>query len=84
MFVVGDGIPRRHPVSSDATLVLISETSPGYVVALPANSCPSDRNGYMASGAYIGASGCFDAWLDVFGHSLPIPLHDYAEQKRRS
>ena len=83
VYVVGDGIPRTYPVYPDAPLVMLSETAPGYVVAHPADPCPDGRNGYMASGAYIVQSGCSEDWISVFGHRLPIPLHDHTERGAR-
>ncbi|WP_370944060.1 hypothetical protein AB5J62_33805 [Amycolatopsis sp. cg5] len=81
VYVVGDGIPRSYPVYRDTPMVVLGETAPGYVVARPASRCPRDRNGYMASGAYIVQSGCYEDWISVFGHPLPIPLHDRAERR---
>lgn len=83
VYLVGDGIPTVYPVHRDTPIVVLGETTPGYVVARPASRCPADRNGYMASGAYIVQSGCSKEWESVFGHLLPIPLHDRAERRGR-
>ncbi|GAA1962187.1 hypothetical protein [Amycolatopsis minnesotensis] len=82
VFVVGDGVPRSHPVRPEMPLVLLHEVVEGHVVARPADRCPAGRHGFMASGAYVVHSSCYDEWTAFFGHSLPIPLHDYTERRR--
>ncbi|WP_158884107.1 hypothetical protein [Amycolatopsis anabasis] len=80
VFVVGLPVQGR-PVQEGLPLVVLSETAPGCVVARPAEPCPSDRRGYQASGAYIVHSDCSKDWESVFGHRLPIPLHDHTERR---
>ncbi len=84
VFIVGDGVPKAQPVREGFPLVLLEETRAGYPAARPAGPCPPGRYGYMASGAYIVHSSCYEEWIDLFGHSLPIPLHDYTERRSTS
>ncbi|QWF78751.1 hypothetical protein [Amycolatopsis sp. CA-230715] len=81
VFVVGDGVPRSRPVRPNMPLVLLYVVA-GDIVTRPADRCPPDRNGYMASGAYVVHSSCYEDWIGFFGHSLPIPLHDYMDRRR--
>ncbi|OXM69673.1 hypothetical protein [Amycolatopsis vastitatis] len=83
VYVVGDGVPGLHPVLSDAPLVAVREIAGRFTVAYPADKCPPDRYGFMASGAYIVHRGSFDEWLSYFGHELPIPLHDKTERRQQ-
>lgn len=78
--LVGSGIPQLYR-AGDRPRVVLGTTMRGYVVATPANPPPPGRYGFMASGAYIVQSGCFEEWYEVFGHYLPIPLHDHTEEK---
>lgn len=80
VLLVGPEIPEIHRAGENRPLVILDSTAPGYTVARPAQPRPAGRNGYMASGAYIVHSSCWHEWQDVFGHALPIPLHDYTEK----
>ncbi|MFD6073812.1 hypothetical protein [Amycolatopsis lurida] len=84
VFIVGDNVPKAMPVREGLPLVLLKLTLPWYPAARPADPCPPGRHGYMAGGAYIVHSSCSEEWGDLFGHSLPIPLHDYTERRSTS
>ncbi|WAL67121.1 hypothetical protein ORV05_04855 [Amycolatopsis cynarae] len=73
VYIVGEGIPPLHPVPEGAPVVVLRETTPGYVVARP-----EQGGGYAASGAYLRQDSCYEDWEKVFGHHLPIPLHDHS------
>lgn len=81
--VVGDDIPERHKVRTQAPAVRLTETAQGYLVAVPVDQ-PRDTVGPMASGAYIvvqyASDGASD-WRDLLGvtFSAAIPLHDRFE-----
>ncbi len=81
-YIVGDEVPRSHPVPPDAPLVVLAEIAGAFRVARPASKCRPGWYGYMASGAYIVHKGSFDEWLAYFGHELPIPLHDKMERRQ--
>jgi hypothetical protein len=81
VIVVGEGVPEVLPVGApDLPVVVVGETTPGYVVLRPAAPVADGRIGYMASGAYVASSGPMEYWREAFGHNLPIPLLDYAEK----
>lgn len=82
VIVVGPEVPQLHPVRGDAPAVVIGESAPGYRVLRPAEPVPDGHLGYMAGGTYVVHSGCYDEWMRVFGHDLPMPLHDYVERVR--
>lgn len=83
VLLVGPQVPQVRDVEEGVPVVVLAQTTPGYMVARPAPVSLSDYRGYQAGGAYIVHDGCWDEWIEVFGHALPIPLHDYSERKRK-
>ena len=80
VLLIGHEIPKVHTAGHNRPLVGLYSTTPGYLAARPNEPRPAGRNGYMASGAYIVHSSCWNEWQDVLGHALPIPLHDHTEK----
>lgn len=64
------------PEGAHITLITTNGFGPH---AEPAQAVGEGRIGWMASGAYLIGSGCAREWRQVFGHDLPIPLHDRSE-----
>ncbi len=76
--IVGGHVPEQSPATADAPAVMFDETTPGYLVLRPSDEPGPGRTQYMASGAYVAPTD-FETWKRVFGHHLPVPLHDRTE-----
>ncbi|WP_410662061.1 hypothetical protein [Amycolatopsis sp. lyj-84] len=76
VFIVGDDVPKAQPVREGFPLVLLKETRAGDLAVRPANDPPSGHTAYAASGAYVVHFACGREWFELFGHVLPVSLHD--------
>lgn len=77
-----DGAPHLRPIYPDAPAVRIQQRTAKYSALVPVEPVSPGRVGYMASGAYVVKDGgglYEDIWLEIFGHIMPVPLHDYSE-----
>jgi hypothetical protein len=77
-----EGVEHLRRVRDDAPAVRIDPRGRGYTALIPAESPPAGRTSYMTSGAYVemGGGSLYEvAWVRLFGHRMPVGLHDYTE-----
>ena len=80
VLVVGENLPkdaRIHPAGADDVLVTLDTNPFGEPVFRPLDAQGRMVRG-MASGAFLHTSDAW--WRRLFGHSLPIPMHDRVER----
>lgn len=82
--VVGPDVPHVDEVRPSAPAVFITDpVVPAYRALRPVREPHQGGTEYMSSGAWVapseGCPGAREAWRQVFGHYLPIPLHDRTE-----
>lgn len=77
VLVVGDNVSQITQEHEGVPVVYLTETTPGYIVAQPAEGHDPTKIGWMAGGSFIHTDD--SRWFDVTGTRLPIPLHDRQE-----